>query len=152
LLQHSDIKNRLKDAHYLIDTLEDGNISIRAFLENKDKNINTIGWFIFDIKRFRLYEELIVEPDKFIEIGYDNSWKDVISTLYLNKSKKCIKVKKKSWLYRDKRSKSKKFLIKDDVALILKKKKGWYKIYFHHPKFHTSTILWIKSKDTEEIK
>jgi len=159
LLMQSSVKNRLKEAHYFINGGKNS-YSIQAFLDIKDwvergraSSVETIGWFTYDMNSFKLYEDMIVEPAKPIEIHYEKGWKDVITTVSSQKSKECIEVKKKSWLYSeaDLKSKSKKFLIKDDVALVLRKRKGWYKIFFYHQKFQNSTILWIKEEDVEGI-
>jgi len=160
LLMQSSAKSRLKDAHYFVSGGDDI-IYIQAFLDVKDwvdrgraSSVETIGWFEYNLKSFKLYEDNIVDPDKPIEINYADKWRDVIVAVVSKKSRDCIEVKNRAWLYKkaDKNSKSKKFLIKDDVAMILKRKKGWYKIYFLHSRFHTNTILWIKSKDVEEIR
>ena len=160
LLMQSSVKNRLKDAHYFINGGDDSTY-IQAFLDIEDwvergraSSVETIGWFEYDMKSFKLYEDIIVEPAKPVEISYVDGWKDVMATVVSKKPRECIRVKKRAWLYKkaERKRKSKKFLIKDDVAMILKRKKGWYKVYFLHSKFHTSTILWIKSEDVEEIK
>ena len=147
LLMQSRLKNRLKEVHYFING-DDNSKSIQAFLEYENRTM-TIGWFEFNIKKLKLYEISMANPDDPIEISYEDAWRDVMATVSSGEPRECIKVKKKSWLYTkaDVKNKSKKFLIKNDVALILKRKKGWYKIYFYHSKWNTSTILWIKDED-----
>ena len=147
VLMQSSVKSRLKDAHYFIDG-DDNSKSIQAFLEHDNRTM-TIGWFEFNMKKLKLYEISMANPDEPIEISYEDAWRDVMAIVSSGEPRECIKVKKKSWLYTkaDVKNKSKKFLIKNDVALILKRKKGWYKIYFYHPKWNSSTILWIKEED-----
>jgi len=146
VLLHSSVKHRLKDAQYFMNGDENSK-AIQAFLEHDNRTM-TIGWFKLNMNNLKLYEISMADPDNPIEVNYEKGWRDVMTMVSSEEAMECIKVKKKSWLYTkaDIKSKSKKFLIQNDVALILDKKKGWYKVYFYHPKFHTNTILWIRDE------
>ena len=82
-----------------------------------------------------------------LDLKYPKVWLKIFNIYHLNKPKEYLYIKEKSTLYKKSnlKSKSKKFLIKSDCALIIDKTKdGWYKVYYYHPHWHTNTIMWIK--------
>jgi len=95
------------------------------------------------------FHEYIHENGKseFLSLKYPKVWLKIFNIYHLNKPKEYIFIKEKSYLYKkpNSKSKSKKFLIKNDCALILDKTSdGWYKVFYYHPHWHTNTIMWIK--------
>ena len=82
-----------------------------------------------------------------LDLKYPKVWLKIFNIYHLNKPKEYLYIKEKSTLYKkaNLKSKSKKFLIKSDCALIIDKTKdGWYKVFFYHHKWKTNTIMWIK--------
>jgi hypothetical protein len=82
-----------------------------------------------NLKYFHLFEENA--DDKF-----DKVWTNIIDTYLFDKKREYLFIKEKSALYKkpNLKSKSKKFLIKNDCAMIIDKtKSGWYKVFYYHP-------------------
>ena len=82
-----------------------------------------------------------------LDLKYPKVWLKIFNIYHLNKLKEYLYIKEKSFLYKkpDLKHKSKKFLIKNDCALIIDKTKdGWYEVFYYHPYWHTNTIRWIK--------
>ena len=85
--------------------------------------------------------------ENILALKYPKVWLKIFNIYHLNKPKEYLYIKEKSTLYKkaNLKSKSKKFLIKSDCALIIDKTKdGWYKVFFYHHKWKTNTIMWIK--------
>ena len=95
------------------------------------------------------FHEYIHENGKseILPLKYPKIWLKIFNIYHLNKKREYLFIKEKSYLYKkpNSKSKSKKFLIKNDCALILDKTSdGWYKVFYYHPHWHTNTIMWIK--------
>jgi hypothetical protein len=87
-----------------------------------------------------------------LPLKYPKVWLKIFKIYHLNKKREYLSLKKKTFLYEKPNltSKSKKFLIKNDCAMIIDKtKSGWYKVFYYHPLWKTNTIMWIKF-DTEK--
>ena len=87
------------------------------------------------------------EEENPLPLKYPKVWLKIFKIYHLNKPKEYLYLKKKTFLYKkpNSKSKSKKFLIKNDCAMIIDKTNdGWYKVFYYHPHWHTNTIMWIK--------
>jgi len=159
LIRHStfpfdkwDIK--LKDVTLIIDN--DDKESISVLLKDATSEpftSGTLGWVRYDKKSGKLFDES-AHLEHPVELQYDVGWYDVMQTIFSDREQHYLYIKAKSFLYfnTSEVSKSKKFLIKDDCALILNgSKDGWYHIYFLHSKWGTQTIMWIKKSDKVEV-
>lgn len=80
---------------------------------------------------------------------YNSIWKDIVMSVYNNPERSYVQLNQKSYLYNKPNddAKSDKFLIKNDCALVIKKTKDWYLLYYHNTKLKTDTLLWMKAED-----
>ena len=91
--------------------------------------------------------QFIDSDNNLLPLKYPKIWLKIFNIYHLNKKREYLFVKEKSYLYKkpNGKSKSEKFLINNDCALILDKRSdGWYKVFYYHYKLHTHTIMWIQ--------
>ena len=145
---------KAKDVNLIIDS--DNKEYIRAILKDANREAyttGTLGWIEYDKKSGKLFD-ISTYLDSPLELKYNTKWHDVMKTVFSDKQQRFLHIQKKLPLYTDanKTAKSKKFLIKNDCALILDESKdGWYYIYFLHPKWRSSTIMWIEKSNNVEV-
>lgn len=117
----------------------------RGFTKDEGASLGIIGSLKYNIKNKKL-----INPNNDyigpVEDKFDKVWANIMDIYLFNKKREYLFIKKKSILYKkpNLNSKSKKFLIKDDCALIVDEKDGWYQVFYYHPRWHTNTIMWIK--------
>lgn len=91
--------------------------------------------------------DISVQLEHPIELVYDQTWNEIFNAINHKDKIRCLVLHEKKYLYNspDLNIKSKKFLIKNDCAMVLDQKSNdWYKIFFHNQKAGTNTVLWIK--------
>jgi len=144
----------LKYFHLIEEDMKDGIISAmvyidkegRGFSSDEPASLGIIGQFNYNIKTKKLIETITDNKDLRQQM-FDRVWEDIIDTYLFDKKREYLFIKKKTFLYRKSnlKNKSKKFLIKNDCALIIDKTDdGWYKVFYYHPQWKTYTIMWIK--------
>ena len=148
--KHTD----LKYFHLIEADMRDGVISSmvyidkegRGFAEDEPASLGVIAQFDYNVKTKKLIETITDNKD-LRQQNFNSEWADIMDIYLFNKKREYLFVKEKSYLYKKPNSenKSKKFLIKDDCALILDKTSdGWYKVFYYHYKLHTNIIMWLK--------
>lgn len=116
----------------------------RGFSENEAAGLGVIGDLAYNIKTKKLINSITGDN---VEVNFDKVWADIMDIYLFNKKCEFLFIKEKSTLYKKPniKSKSKKFLIKNDCALIVDRSgDGWYQLFFYHPHWHTNTVMWIK--------
>ena len=116
----------------------------RSIPENEPSSLGVIAHFDYNIKTKKLINSTTGDR---VEEKFDKVWVDIMDIYLFDKKREYLFLKKKTFLYKasNLNSKSKKFLIKNDCALIIDKTKdGWYKVFYYHPHWHSNVILWIK--------
>jgi len=143
----------LKYFHLIEEDMSDGVISSmvyidkegRGFAEDEPASLGVIAQFDYNVKSKKLTETITDNKD-LRQQNFDSVWADIMDIYLFDKQKKYLFIKEKSYLYKkpNSKSKSEKFLINNDCALILDKtSNGWYKVFYYHPHWHTNTIMWI---------
>jgi len=144
----------LKYFHLIEEGMEGGIISSmiyvdkegRGFSSDEPASLGIVGGFHYNIKTKKLIETITDDKDRRNQT-YNRVWADIMDIYLSNKKREYLFIKKKSTLYKkpNLKSKSKKFLIKNDCAMIIDRTNdGWYKVFYYHPYWHTNTIMWIK--------
>ncbi len=124
-----------------------------ASIRNADAPSHIMGFIRFDISSGKL-EESSPEPDVYTALNYNPLWKDIVISVYNNPKRSYIQMSQKSYLYNEpnENAKTDKFLIKNDCALVVKKTKDWYLVYFHHNRLKTDTLMWMKAEDVNKCQ
>lgn len=109
---------------------------------------HTMGSIQFDTQTGKL-EDITADIENPILLTYNSIWKDIVMSVYNNPERSYVQLNQKSYLYNKPNddAKSDKFLIKNDCALVIKKTKDWYLLYYHNTKLKTDTLLWMKAED-----
>lgn len=131
------------------DPFEDNQISCRM-INDSDKSFGShiMGSVRFTSKNGK-FENITYDLENPILLTYNPIWKDIVISVYDNPKRSYIQMSQKAFLYNapNENAKSDKFLIKDDCALVVKKTKDWYLVYFHHNRLKTDTLMWMKAQD-----
>jgi len=141
---------------YFADTVElENRIALLLRVEKEGEELTardvnsymTIGSFGYNMVTNEFYDNNHYIDAKYTTYAYPKVWSKIFNIYHLNQPREYLFLKEKTYLYKkpNLKSKSKKFLIKNDCALILDKiSDGWYKVFYYHPHWHTNTIMWIK--------
>jgi hypothetical protein len=119
------------------------------FARDETASFSPIGTISYDTLTNKLYN-ISTTQEQPVELEYNKDWKAIFDALKERNDIKYVILHKKKYLYDspNMNAKSKKFLTKNDCAMILNQKSNnWYKIYFYNSKLGTNTVLWLKDEE-----